>query len=101
MSNNNTFSPIEHATPISDLKKRLEKRKTIDEQNPVNHTDSETSSSFHLFKKKLKLILSPLKKQLKLHTSITQLRRKHQNGYAINVIVTGLKSTQVKHQRVY
>ena len=34
MSNNNTFSPIEHATPISDLKKRLEKRKTIDEQNP-------------------------------------------------------------------
>ena len=46
MSNNNTFSPIEYAAPISDLKKRLDKRKTVDEQNPANHTDSETSSSF-------------------------------------------------------
>ena len=46
MSNNNTFSPIEYAAPISDLKKRLDKRKTVDEQNPANHNDSETSSSF-------------------------------------------------------
>ena len=56
---------------------------------------------FHPVKQKLKLILSPLKKQLKLHTNIIQSRRKHQNGYAINVIVTDLKSTLVKHQRVY
>ena len=46
MSNNNTFSPIEYAAPISDLKKRLDERKTVDEQNPANHNDSETSSSF-------------------------------------------------------
>ncbi|XP_065642585.1 uncharacterized protein LOC136074209 [Hydra vulgaris] len=50
MSKNNTFSPIEYAAPISDLmnltKKRLDKRKTIDEQNPADHNDSETSSSF-------------------------------------------------------
>ena len=56
---------------------------------------------FHPVKQNLKLILSSLKKQLKLHTNITQSRRKHQNGYAINVIVTDLKSTLVKHQRVY
>ena len=55
MSNNNTFSPIEHATPISDLKKRLEKRKTIDEQNPVNHNDSETSSSFSTAQKEIEI----------------------------------------------
>ncbi|XP_065658705.1 uncharacterized protein LOC136083232 [Hydra vulgaris] len=50
MSKNNTSSPIEYAAPISDLmnltKKRLDKRKTIDEQNPADHNDSERSSSF-------------------------------------------------------
>ena len=55
MSNNNKFSPIEHVTPISDLKKRLEKRKTIDEQNPVNHNDSETSSSFSTGQKEIEI----------------------------------------------
>ncbi|XP_065665445.1 uncharacterized protein LOC136086877 [Hydra vulgaris] len=48
MSKNNTFFPIEYAAPISDLmnltKKRLDKRNTIDEQNPADHNDSETSS---------------------------------------------------------
>ncbi|XP_065662597.1 uncharacterized protein LOC136085236 [Hydra vulgaris] len=48
MSKNNTFSPIEYAASISDLmnltKKRLDKRKTIDEQNPADHNNSETSS---------------------------------------------------------
>ena len=101
MSNNNTFSPIEHATPISNLKKRLEKRKTSDEQNPVNHNDSETSSSFSTGQKEIEIDTQSIKKQLKLHMSITQSRRKHQNGYAINVTVIDLKSTQVKHQRVY
>ena len=55
MLNNNTFSPIEHATQISDFKKRLEKRKTTDEQNPVNHNDSETSSSFSTGQKEIEI----------------------------------------------
>ena len=46
MSNSNTLSPIENINSISDLKKRLEKRKITDEQNPVNYNDDETSLSF-------------------------------------------------------
>ena len=65
MLNNNTFSPIEHATPISDLKKRLEKGKIIDEQNPVNHNDNETSSSFSSSRKEIEIDTQPIEEATK------------------------------------
>ena len=65
MSNNNSFSPIEHATPISDLKKRLEKRKSIDEQNPLNHNDNETSSSFSTGQKEIEVDTQPIEEAAK------------------------------------